>query len=120
MDWVPLITFVQIMVDAMNAMVTIPGHFKSFGHDYRGDTIDFVHAAYRFADVTPEQKQAVTDTLLRLEVERGERINSEQVEIEAGDEKRTKGPAWYRRRDKLDAAEPAIKDSLGIVSGDVQ
>lgn len=120
MDWVPLVTFVQIMVDAMNAMVTIPGHFKSFGHDYRGDTIDFVHAAYRFADVTEEQKKAVTDTLLNLEVARGERINNEQVEIKAGDEKRTKGPAWYRGRTKLDDAEPAIEESLGIVSGDIQ
>ena len=27
MDWVPLITFVQIMIDAMNAMRSVPGHF---------------------------------------------------------------------------------------------
>ncbi|MGI9586126.1 MAG: alpha/beta-hydrolase family protein, partial [Acidimicrobiia bacterium] len=33
MQWVPLITYVQIMIDAMNAMRVVPGEFKSFGHD---------------------------------------------------------------------------------------
>ena len=76
MQWVPLITFVQIMVDAMNAMRTVPGQFKSFGHDYRGDTAHFVHGAYRLADVTDDQMEAVVDTLRQLELERGERIKS--------------------------------------------
>jgi hypothetical protein len=29
-------------VDAMNAMVTVPCEFGSFGHDYRADTARFV------------------------------------------------------------------------------
>ena len=30
MTWTPVITFVQILIDAMNAMRVVPGHFKSF------------------------------------------------------------------------------------------
>ena len=39
----PLITFWQTRVDAMNAMVTVPGEFGSFGHDYRADRIKASH-----------------------------------------------------------------------------
>jgi uncharacterized membrane protein len=35
MHWRPLITFVQTAMDAANAMVSVPGEFGSFGHDYR-------------------------------------------------------------------------------------
>ena len=34
------------MVDAMNAMVTVPGKFGSFGHDYRADMARMVAAAH--------------------------------------------------------------------------
>jgi len=64
MDWVPLITFVQIAIDATNAMRVVPGQFKSFGHDYRGDTAEFVHAAYRLPTVSDEQMAAVVEALL--------------------------------------------------------
>ncbi len=74
MDWVPLITFVQLGVDAMNAMKSIPGNFRSFGHDYRADTPTFVHAAFRFPTVTSEQMAAVLDTLRRIELDRADRI----------------------------------------------
>jgi uncharacterized membrane protein len=122
MDWVPLITFVQVMVDAMNAMVVVPGQFKSFGHDYRGDTADFVHAAYHFADVTDDQKKAVHDTLVQLELERGERIK--QAKTQAKDDgtpkERTKRPPWLRDRTALDADEPAIEVTPGDAPGDIQ
>ncbi|MCJ7781582.1 MAG: alpha/beta-hydrolase family protein, partial [Acidimicrobiia bacterium] len=86
MQWYPLITFVQVMVVAMNAMRTVPGEFKSFGHDYRGDTAHFVHAAYQLDDVTDEQMEAVVDTLRQLELERGERIKTAKAQAtEAGD-----------------------------------
>ena len=80
MQWVPLVTFVQIMVDAMNAMRVVPGQFKSFGHDYRGDTAHFVHAAYQLDDVTDEQMEKVIATLKQLELERGERIKNAATE----------------------------------------
>ncbi len=125
MPWVPLITFVQIMVDAMNAMRTVPGQFKSFGHDYRGDTAHFVHAAYQLDDVTDDQMNAVIDTLRQLELERGERIKSAKTEASADGETskkttRAKRGIWLRDRTPLDAKEPAMEITPGDVPGDLQ
>lgn len=117
MGWVPLITFVQIMIDAMNAMRVVPGQFKSFGHDYRADTANFVHAAYHLPDVTDEQKKAVGDTLRQLELERGERIKNavQQAGTDGIPKKRTKRPPYLRDRTPMDPDEAAI----GITPGDV-
>ena len=82
MEWAPLITFIQVMIDAMNAMVTVPGEYKSFGHDYRADTADFVQAAYGLPAVTDEQKQALFDTLIAREIDRAARIKAEGQEGE--------------------------------------
>ena len=125
MQWVPLITFVQIMVDAMNAMRTVPGEFKSFGHDYRGDTAYFVHAAYQLADVTDDQMEAVVDTLRQLELERGERIKSAKTTAadEGGGTKKTtrvKRGVWLRDRTPMNASEPAISATPGEAPSDMQ
>jgi uncharacterized membrane protein len=40
---------VQTAMDAANAMVSVPGEFGSFGHDYRADMVHFV----RDADAPP-------------------------------------------------------------------
>jgi uncharacterized membrane protein len=124
MQWVPLITFVQIMVDAMNAMRTVPGHFKSFGHDYRGDTAHFVHGAYHLADVTDEQMDAVVDTLRQLELERGERIKTAKTDATSdGDalQRTTRGKRpWLRDRDVVDADEPAIEATPGEAPAEFQ
>jgi uncharacterized membrane protein len=77
MQWVPLITAWQVAIDAMNAMVTVPGKFGSYGHDYRGDTVRFVHDAYRLPPVSDEQLERVQATLVKLELERAERIKAE-------------------------------------------
>jgi uncharacterized membrane protein len=128
MQWYPLITFVQIMVDAMNAMRTVPGQFKSFGHDYRGDTAHFVHAAYQLDDVTDVQMKKVVDTLRQLELERGERIKTAKAEAtEDGDApkrtsrpKRAKPDIYLRDRTPMDADEPAVEITPGDVPGDIQ
>ena len=78
MDWMPLITFLQVSVDAMNAMRVVPGQFKSFGHDYRADTVDFVHAAYRLPAVSHVQKEDILASLLQQEIDRGQRIKGGQ------------------------------------------
>ena len=113
MQWVPLITFVQIMVDAMNAMRTVPGHFKSFGHDYQEDTAPFVHAAYHLAPVTDDQMSAVVDTLMQLQQERNKRIVTTAKDAKkAGDAKQrtTKGKRpWIRHADIVDLDEAAIE-----------
>ena len=128
MQWIPLITFVQIMVDAMNAMRTVPGQFKSFGHDYRGDTAHFVHAAYQLADVTDSQMEAVVETLRQLELERGERIKNAKAEAtKDGDAlKRTNRPGhrkhgvYLRDRTPMDANEPAIETTSGDAPSELQ
>ncbi len=76
MKWSPVITFTQVIVDAMNAMVTVPGEFKSFGHDYRADTAAFVRAAFDLPEVTDKQMSNLHDTLVRRELDRGARIKA--------------------------------------------
>jgi uncharacterized membrane protein len=76
MKWTPVITFTQVIVDAMNAMVTIPGEFKSFGHDYRADTAAFVQAAYGLPEVTDQQMAALHETLVERELDRAARIKA--------------------------------------------
>lgn len=76
MSWTPVLTLVQVIVDAMNAMRTVPGEFKSFGHDYRGDTAAFVHGAWHLPEVSPEQMAAVEHGLVELEMARAERLKA--------------------------------------------
>jgi hypothetical protein len=113
------------MVDAMNAMRTVPGEFKSFGHDYRGDTAHFVHAAYQLAPVTDDQMTAVVDTLRQLELERGERIKNAKTEAtdDGDDTKKTtrvKRGVWLRDRTPLDADEPDIEATPGEAPAELQ
>ncbi len=119
MDWVPLITFLQIAVDATNAMRVVPGEFKSFGHDYRADTADFVHAAYRLPPVTDAQRTAVGDALLRLEVERGERIKTGGRQSDSGPQraKRTLRPD---RTPGADTVEPPLVTTPGAAPAEFQ
>jgi len=74
MRWIPMVTFVQVLIDAANAMVTVPGQFKSFGHDYRADMARFVRDAFDLPGATPEQITRVEQTLQSLELERADRI----------------------------------------------
>jgi uncharacterized membrane protein len=118
MDWVPAITGMQVMIDAMNAMVTVPGEFGSFGHDYRADMARFVKDAFGLNDTTEEQVTAIEEMLVRLDLDRSERIKAAKAEdaplppqykdyAEAGDlptsvagvplvEKRTPGAHWLK------------------------
>ncbi|MCL1599708.1 MAG: alpha/beta hydrolase, partial [Actinomycetia bacterium] len=123
MEWTPLLTFIQVAVDAMNAMKVIPGEFKSFGHDYRGDTARFVHAAYRFPPVTDEQLSRVHETLLQLELERGERIKQKgtvTVDDAEATPTRTKGPKYLRDRRLGDQPSEPIEATKGQAEGDFQ
>ena len=120
MDWVPLVTFVQIAIDAMNAMRVIPGEFKSFGHDYRGDTADFVGAAFQLPEVSEEQGAALLEALLRLEVDRGERIKGAKGSAGSSAVQRTKRMRRRGTAAVVDPAEPIIRRSPGQAPADVQ
>ena len=79
MRWTPLVTFVQTTMDAANAMVSVPGEFGSFGHDYRADMVRFVHDAYGLPDATEQQLSRIDQTLRSLELERAARIKAEHA-----------------------------------------
>jgi uncharacterized membrane protein len=113
MSWVPINSFWQVMIDAANAMVTVPGEFGSFGHDYRGDTARFVRDAYHLPDTTPEQTERLEDALVVLDLERRERLKmkwGDDVEVQQSgrfaeerfsggvplDTGRTSGPHWFK------------------------
>jgi uncharacterized membrane protein len=123
MEWSPLLTFIQVAVDAMNAMKVIPGEFKSFGHDYRGDTAAFVHGAYRFPAVSDEQMENVHAALLQLEVERGERIKQSKSDSAGEQEpksKRTRGPKYLRDRRLGEKRSEPVPATPGRADSDYQ
>ena len=70
--WTPIITFLQTAIDAGNAMNIIPGHFRSHGHDYRADMVDFVAAAY-YIKTTDTRMKRIEKELIRLELARESR-----------------------------------------------
>ncbi|MGI9615940.1 MAG: alpha/beta-hydrolase family protein [Acidimicrobiales bacterium] len=74
MTWQPVTTFWQVVVDAANAMVTVPGEFRSFGHDYRADTARIVQLGFRLPEPDPEQMERIEAALRLIETERAERI----------------------------------------------
>ncbi|HET6749297.1 MAG TPA: alpha/beta-hydrolase family protein, partial [Actinomycetes bacterium] len=76
MRWRPLVTFVQTAMDAANAMVSVPGEFGSFGHDYRADMVRFVRDAYDLPAATEQQLGRIEAALRSLELERAQRINA--------------------------------------------
>jgi hypothetical protein len=115
MHWRPLITFIQTAMDAANAMVSVPGKFGSFGHDYRADMVRFVLDAYRLPGASEEQLDRIDQTLRSLELERAQRIKARDPEaaptapVHRSDDgasragvplrtRRTQGPRWGRRR----------------------
>jgi uncharacterized membrane protein len=77
MRWRPLITFVQTAMDAANAMVSVPGEFGSFGHDYRADMVRFVRDAYALPGADESQIARIEETLRSLELERAARIKAQ-------------------------------------------
>jgi uncharacterized membrane protein len=115
MHWRPLITFIQTAMDAANAMVSVPGKFGSFGHDYRADMVRFVRDTYGLPDATETQLGRIEETLRSLELERAERIKARDPQAaptapthRTGDAasaagvplrtRRTRGARWTRRR----------------------
>jgi len=79
MVWIPLVTFTHTMLDAANAMVTVPGEFLSFGHDYRADTASFVRDAFHLPSATSEQMERIETALRELEIERAARIKADNA-----------------------------------------
>jgi uncharacterized membrane protein len=131
MRWVPLITFVQTAMDAANAMVSVPGKFGSFGHDYRGDMVRFVQDAYQLPAASQQQLDRIEQTLISLELERAERIKAQHAQAapsapvhrDADQEapagvplrtRRTRGARWIRGRR---TGQPVAAAGAGAATG---
>jgi uncharacterized membrane protein len=123
MRWRPLITFVQTAMDAANAMVSVPGDFGSFGHDYRADMVRFVRDAYALPAASDAQVARIEAVLRSLELERAERIKAQHGHaappppahraggdaVQAGvplRDRRTRGARWLRGRQPGPAPTP--------------
>lgn len=116
MDWIPLVTFWQVAIDAANAMVTVPGEFRSFGHDYRADTTRFVRDAFHLPVTGDEQAVRIDEALRQRDLERKALLAAEpsdgttpleptqrspQERFSAGVplavDTRAAGPRWFRQ-----------------------
>jgi uncharacterized membrane protein len=80
MTWSPIVTLFQVLIDAANAMVTMPGDFRSFGHDYRADMARFVLDGLGLPPASDAQIASVERFLRDLESERAARITTESAE----------------------------------------
>jgi uncharacterized membrane protein len=122
MQWQPLVTFVQTAMDAANAIVSVPGEFGSFGHDYRADMVRFVQDAYRLPRASGSQLARIEQTLRSLELERAQRIKAAHAhaappapahrtpgqDAPAGvplRTRRTPGARWFRGRPRALAGD---------------
>jgi uncharacterized membrane protein len=127
MTWSPLVTAIQVLVDAANAMVMVPGHFGSFGHDYRADMARFVLKGLGLPKTTDAQLEAVEDSLRSLELDRAERIKAEHADVappapsQLADGKRVvAGVPLYGSRTSGAKWLKSLLRRSGVPEGDVQ
>jgi uncharacterized membrane protein len=133
MRWVPLVTFVQTAIDAANAMVSVPGEFGSFGHDYRADMVRFVRDAYQLPSASEAQMTRIENVLRSLELERAGRIKATRAHtVPAAPAhrtvgkgalagvplrtRRTRGARWLSRRQGgtlVDRSGPSPRPDVG-------
>jgi uncharacterized membrane protein len=70
MSWLPFITAVQVIVDAVNATRPVPGVFRATGHEYTADLPDVTLAAYGIEPPDPETWQRLVARLQELDAQR--------------------------------------------------
>lgn len=81
MEWSPFFTFLQVAIDAANAMRVVPGKFRSHGHDYRKDLPYFINEAYQMG-ASKDVVKKVYKLLEQLEIDRAEMTKGLAAEIE--------------------------------------
>lgn len=127
MHWSPIVTALSVVLDAANAMVMVPGHFGSFGHDYRADMARFVLDGLDLPRATETQIEAVEKALRDLELERAERVHAEHIDAappapaQQVEGKRVISgiPLYGKRTPRSQALRKALKRS-GVPQGDMQ
>ena len=113
--WYPVVTFLQTLIDAANAMRNEPGQFRSTGHDYRADTARFVAEGYRLP-YTDDQLANVELELRRLERERAAKISGDhESDVETPDSSGDAGTATATAT--AEPVAPRIRLGGGRTSG---
>jgi hypothetical protein len=113
----------------MNALVSEPGEFGSFGHDYRADMARFVRDTYGFPTTSEAQLDSIENTLRTREMERADILAAKRTSPpsspaieESGDtlrggvplrKPRTRGARWVRRRGPHALAQDASGNRSG-------
>jgi hypothetical protein len=80
-EWLPMLTALQSMVDAVNATNPIPGVFRATGHDYRLDLPQVTVAAYDLPEPTPEQWDVLMERFQSDEADRAAAMKLGEAEI---------------------------------------
>jgi uncharacterized membrane protein len=80
-EWLPMLTALQSMVDAVNATNPIPGVFRATGHDYRLDLPKVTVAAYDLPEPTAQQWDALMERFQSDEADRAAAMKLGEAEI---------------------------------------
>jgi uncharacterized membrane protein len=80
MGWLPAITTIQVIVDAVNATRPVPGVFRATGHEYSGDLPDVVLDAYGIAHPAAEVWGRLVDHLMSVDAERASHARRRSAE----------------------------------------
>jgi uncharacterized membrane protein len=70
MGWLPGITGIQVIVDALNAMRPVPGVFRATGHEYTADLPDVTVAAYALDAPEPGVWASLIEHLKAVDADR--------------------------------------------------
>lgn len=81
MGWMPVITWIQVMIDTLFATHVVPGEFDSRGHDYRADLGAVVTAAFDL-DLPEGASMRLEESLRGMEIARAAMFESDPAESE--------------------------------------
>jgi uncharacterized membrane protein len=70
MGWLPGITGIQVIVDALNAMRPVPGVFRATGHEYTADLPEVTVVAYGLDAPDPERWSTLIEHLKAVDARR--------------------------------------------------
>lgn len=101
MGWLPGITGIQVIVDAINATRPVPGVFRATGHEYTADLPELTVAAYGLERPAPDRWSGLIEHLKAVDAERAShsRLARASKPLTAdGDGPAASSPRAHRRR----------------------
>lgn len=76
MRWLPVITWIQVLIDTLFATHVVPGEFDSRGHDYRADLGAVVTAAFDL-DMPQGSSTRLEESLRQMEIARAAMVEAD-------------------------------------------